>query len=663
MKRFYTILGLVALAVVSSCSNKEETAVEEQQYPSFYGIMEAPVDVTGTRAYVNESFYGFWNKGDYLSIFYANTYNKKFTYVGSSGTTSGRFDPVEGSDGLNGGVAVENQLNYAIYPYDDYNACQEADGTLIVPFPKERTISTIPDGLGASIMFVAKSETTQLPFRHVAGYLGFQFYGEGVSVASISLKSNSNEPLSGSANVVYGEGDKLQVTFVDRDHEDDPTCTFNYNPAISLDASAEGAKVFWITLPPTTFESGVTLTVKDANGGVWERVSSLKEVKINTFQRFNPMEVKPVAPAVPVTGVTVSPTSLEMTEGEESILTATVAPANATNKNVTWTSNDSDVATVDADGKVSAVAAGTATITVTTEDGGETATCAVTVKEKVFSVESVSLDEKTLELFVGDAPVALTATIAPSNATNKNVTWASSDESVATVDKNGKVSAVAAGTATITVTTEDGSKTDECVVTVKIHVESVTLDKETLTMSVGDNPVALEATVSPDNATNKSVTWESNNTAVATVDANGKVSAVAAGSATITVTTVDGGETATCAVTVKNVVTYAVVIDPAEDAEVNAGSEFTFKLMLTTTTNGVAGEPVNVAADASWTSSDTAIATIAAGVATGIKEGNVTITAKYTLDGAEKTLTAPLKVNKNPNQAGDDIPIGGGGSF
>ena len=180
-------------------------------------------------------------------------------------------------------------------------------------------------------------------------------------------------------------------------------------------------------------------------------------------------------------------------------------------------------------------------------------------------------------------------------------------------------------------------------------------------MFVGDDPVALEATVSPDNATNKSVTWESNNTSVATVDANGKVSAVAAGSATITVTTVDGGETATCAVTVKNVVTYAVVIDPAEDAEVNAGSEFTFKLMLTTTTNGVAGEPVNVAADASWTSSDTAIATIAEGVATGFKEGTVTITAKYTTpDGVEKTQTAPLKVNKNPNQAGDDVPIGGG---
>ena len=110
--------------------------------------------------------------------------------------------------------------------------------------------------------------------------------------------------------------------------------------------------------------------------------------------------------------------------------------------------------------------------------------------------------------------------------------------------------------------------------------------------------------------------------------------------------------------------TYAVVIDPAEDAEVDAGSEFTFKLMLTTITNSEPGEPVNVASDATWSSSDDLVAIIAAGVATGVKEGNVSITAKYTTpDGAEKTLTAPLKVNKNPNQAGDDIPIGGGGSF
>ena len=285
------MLGMHSVAALASCSNKQEIEFKESQYPSFYGIMEAPVGEADTRAYVDESFYGKWNKNDNLSIFYGNTYNKKYYYVGGSGTTSGRFDPVDDSDGLNGGVVIENQLNYAIYPYDDYNACQEADGTLIIPFPKERTISTMPDGIGASIVLVAKSETAQLPFRHAAGYLGFQLYGEGVTVSSITLKSNNNEPLSGSANVVFGDEDKIQVSFVDRDHEDDPTCTFNYSPAIALESTSEGAKTFWITLPPTVLANGVTLTVKGADGGVWERVSSLKEVKINAFQRFKPMEV------------------------------------------------------------------------------------------------------------------------------------------------------------------------------------------------------------------------------------------------------------------------------------------------------------------------------------------------------------------------------------
>ena len=279
------LLGLLTVAALASCSAKEESAFKERQFVSFYGVME---DVA-SRAYVDEGFNGSWNKNDLLSVFYGNTYNKSYKYVGGSGTTSGRFDPV-GEDGINVGEDIDDNMNYAIYPYDDYNACQKY-GTLIVPFPKERTIKSFPDGIGASIMLVAKSETTRLPFKHVAGYLGFQLYGENVSVASITLTSNGNEPFSGSANVVYDENDNLQVSFVDRDHEDDPTCTFIYEPAIALTATSENCKTFWITLPPTVLSSGLTLTVKDANGGVWEKVSSFKEVKVNKFQRFNPMQV------------------------------------------------------------------------------------------------------------------------------------------------------------------------------------------------------------------------------------------------------------------------------------------------------------------------------------------------------------------------------------
>jgi LPXTG-motif cell wall-anchored protein len=259
---------------------------------------------------------------------------------------------------------------------------------------------------------------------------------------------------------------------------------------------------------------------------------------------------------VPVTGVSLDKTSLTLTTGKSGTLTATVAPANASNKAVTWASDNTSVATVDQNGKVTAVSAGTATITVTTVDGSKTATCTVTVEDEIVTVPvtGVSLDKTSLTLTTGKSGT-LTATVAPANASNKAVSWASSNTSVATVDQNGKVTAVSAGTATITVTTVDGSKTAACSVTVEdevviVPVTGVSLDKTSITLTTGKSDT-LTATVTPAGATNKAVTWASDNTAVATVDQNGKVTAVSAGTATITVTTVDGSKTAACSVTVE----------------------------------------------------------------------------------------------------------------
>lgn len=169
-----------------------------------------------------------------------------------------------------------------------------------------------------------------------------------------------------------------------------------------------------------------------------------------------------------------------------------------------------------------------------------------------ISVESVMLNKTSLTLTVGGSE-QLTAAVAPSDAADKTVTWESSDTAVATVDSNGNVTAVSAGTATITVTTTDGGKTASCTVTVTapaIHVTGITLDKTSMTLTVGGSE-RLTATVAPSDATDKSVTWASSNTAVATVDANGTITAVSTGSATITVTTADGAKTATCTVTVR----------------------------------------------------------------------------------------------------------------
>lgn len=254
---------------------------------------------------------------------------------------------------------------------------------------------------------------------------------------------------------------------------------------------------------------------------------------------------------VPLTAVALSETSIEITEGETRQLKPVFTPADASNQNVTWKSSSDAVATVSSDGLVTAVQEGTATITVTTEEGAKTATCQVTVKKKVIPVTSISLDKTALTL-TEEETCRLTATIDPADATNQNVTWTSDDTAVATVSSDGLVMAVQAGTATIMVTTEDGGKTATCRVTVKmkeIPVTDVFLDYAEATLTEGDT-LQLTATISPADATNQNVNWESSDTFVATVSDSGLITAVSEGTATITVTTEDGGLTASCLVTV-----------------------------------------------------------------------------------------------------------------
>ena len=258
------------------------------------------------------------------------------------------------------------------------------------------------------------------------------------------------------------------------------------------------------------------------------------------------------AKTVSVTEVTLDKTELTLTEGETGTLTATVKPDNADNRKVMWSSDKTDVATVGGDGRVTAVKAGEAVVTVTTEDGGKTATCKVTVKAKAVNVTEVTLDKTELTLTEGETET-LTATVKPDNADNKKVTWSSDKTDVATVDGAGRVTAMKAGEAVITVTTEDGGKTASCKVTVKAKVVPVTgVDVKPWSVTIGANGTTkLTCTVAPSNATNRNVRWESDNPSVATVDSDGNVRAVSAGVAKVSAVTEDGGFRSGCTVTVK----------------------------------------------------------------------------------------------------------------
>ena len=252
---------------------------------------------------------------------------------------------------------------------------------------------------------------------------------------------------------------------------------------------------------------------------------------------------------VAVESVSVSPKELTLTEGETTTLTASVAPRNASDKSVTWSSNNSTVARVSDAGIVTARSVGSAKITVKTVDGSKTASCSLTVKAKTIPVQGVSIDKASITMAVGDTQT-LTATVTPLTATDKSVTWSSGNTSVATVSSTGVVTAKGVGTATIIVTTNDGGKTAMCsVIVIPVAVTGATLNKSSLSLYQNDSET-LVATVLPSNASNKNVSWSTSNSSVATVTTSGQVTAISPGTATITVTTADGGKTASCSVSV-----------------------------------------------------------------------------------------------------------------
>lgn len=328
--------------------------------------------------------------------------------------------------------------------------------------------------------------------------------------------------------------------------------------------------------------------------------------------------------SVSVTGVSLDKTEIVLVEGSNQTLTATVEPTNATNKGVTWSSDHEAVATVDQNGTVTAVKAGTATIMVTTADGSKTATCTVNVRVHIgVPVQSVGLNKTELALEVGKTGT-LEAIVEPSDATNKNVTWSSNNPEFATVD-NGVVTAVSAGEAIITVTTEDGAKTATCKVTVNapqtVPVTGVTLTKTELTLAEGGSE-KLTATVEPSDATNQSVTWESSNTEAATVDQQGNVTAVSAdkGTAVITVKTVEGNHQATCTVTVTPKTVLVNGIQVQGTASLYVGNTAT--LTATITPDGASNKTVT------WDSLNKDIAAVdQQGNVTALKAGAATITA------------------------------------
>ena len=345
---------------------------------------------------------------------------------------------------------------------------------------------------------------------------------------------------------------------------------------------------------------------------------------------------------ITVQSVALNTANKTLSPNETFQLIATITPTNAMNKNITWESDNPAIASVDATGKVTAKAVGNAKVTVTTTDGGKKAECNITVNATNVSVTGITLNKTTLSLAIG-ASETLVATVTPNDATNKLIEWSTDDVSVLLVE-NEKVTGLKNGVATLTAKTQDGNFIATCAITVGSGTPPVTVPvtgvsmKPSTALVVGGTET-LVPTINPSNATEKTVTWKSCDPTVASIDENGKLTALKAGTTTITATTTDGDFTATCEVTVSNVVVAVISVSLNKSTmELKEGGTET--LVPTINPSTATNQTV------SWKSSDIAVATVDEnGEVVAVKEGTATITVT-TADG-NKTATCTVTVKKD----------------
>lgn len=437
------------------------------------------------------------------------------------------------ADGIIGGSTPGNLYNGSLFLSETAISLEEGAGKTLTAF--------VSSAAGAQAAVTWKSSNPSVVSVTANGAVSA--VSQGTSTVTATLKG-SNKTASCKVTVTAKKVKSVTVT------PSSAALSRGTEKALQAVTAPAGKAVLWKssnTSVATVTSAGLvkavgagtaTITCTAADGGGASAVS-----KITVTQ--------------PVTSITLNTYSIKWNIGKSGHFYPTVSPSNATNKNVTWKSSNTAVATVASDGLLTAVGAGTATITCTAADGsGVKATCAVTVLPQ--PVTSIKLNTTSISWEVGRSG-SFTATVSPSNATNKNVTWKSSNTAVATVSSAGLLKAVGAGTATITCTAADGSGvTAKCAVTVKAtSISSILLTSTASSIYVG-NHAYIQATTTP---ANKKVTYSSGNTSVATVTQGGVVTGVSAGKAIITVKDPDSS--------VKNTYTITVAAAPSGNVSIS----------------------------------------------------------------------------------------------
>ena len=324
--------------------------------------------------------------------------------------------------------------------------------------------------------------------------------------------------------------------------------------------------------------------------------------------------------------------NISIKKGDSLKLITIIKPTELSGQKLSWKSSNLKVATVDKNGVIKGISEGEATITVTTSNGKK-ATCTVKVVNKEINVKEIKLSIDDSNIVVGSSEQMI-ATIQPSDATNRELVWLSSDSSVATVDSSGVIKGVKSGKVIITAKTKDGKVVASKEITIKDipvtptptpkEIESLNFTNKNISVEKGDT-LGLIVEIKPIELKDEKLSWKSSDSSVVTVDSNGVIKGVSEGEATITVTS-SNGKKATCIVkvTTKEIPVEDITISVSEDS-VEVGDMIQLKATI------IPSDATN--RELVWSSSDPSIATVdSKGVVRGIKNGKVTITVK-TKDG------------------------------
>ena len=454
-----------------------------------------------------------------------------------------------------------------------------------------------------------------------------------VKEAETSASPITSINLSGANEVLVGNKVKLNVAYTPANEP----ATFTYSS--SNEAVATVSSAGWVT--------GV------AGGSAQITASLVGDPEKKAI--FN-ITVIPLPEGITISGAS------NVSYGQNIILTAAAYPVGASSA-VNWSSSDASVATVDVNGRVTGMKVGTATITATSiVSASIKATHTVTVTDQM----SITLNPNSLNLTVG-ANSTITATVVAASLTDKSVAWSSSNTAVATVDGNGKVTAVAAGSANIIakLNANNSIQAQASITVAAPSLPTISISNNTLSLVVGATKT-LTATVG--NTSNTSVTWSSSATGVATVSSSGVVTGVAAGTATITATSVANTSVkATCAVTVTAAPSGTLNISQSPTGTIEVGATG-YQLHISDSGGGSVSR-----LECTFTPSDATIATVSSyGTISALKAGTVTINVTHPSKGTGSiVLTIGTGGGGTPNPPAGSltlsqdpsgtIPVGGAG--